>query len=585
MDFLATYKTDWENFSLTASAGGNILYAKSADVSNSSKSGVGLVVPNLFTIGNIAASALNYSNHRYQRGMNSVYALANLGWKETVFLDLTARNDWASTLPTENRSYFYPSASLSVLLNELVDMGNKVDMIKIRGGLAQSGNDTSPYQLNATYGNAGQWGDAVRLTKPSQLLNVTLMPEIATSFEVGPELKLFENRLRFEGTYYKEDNRNQIFGVPLATSTGFSSIIINAGLLRSTGVEVMLGVTPIRTSDLTLDLNLNFTKNETKILELTEGVESQQFWDQGRVKNIAYAKNDATGQDGLVGNLYSRKIRRVTDASSPYYGYPLLGSGLDAEWMGEENYSKVGNYNPDFIMGLQTTVTYKNFTLSATFDWRSGGQYVSQTFRYMTEDNPTQSWLEHLVNPGELGGAPSQALRDWVVAHADELLFSEEMRPVGGPTPAYGGFPEAFSGYTVYDGTFAPGVMGHYDDEGNFVLESENLGNVGTVFLPYSVSFPWDVGSSNMFDADYIKLREVSLTYSLPASIARKVKMENVNFSLYSRNIMLWAKDSDLGVDPERAFQPEGGKLLQGVERYNVTPWMIPIGFKLGFTF
>ena len=127
--------------------------------------------------------------------------------------------------------------------------------------------------------------------------------------------------------------------------------------------------------------------------------------------------------------------------------------------------------------------------------------------------------------------------------------------------------------------------MGHYDDEGNFVLESENLGNVGTVFLPYSVSFPWDVGTSNMFDADYVKLREVSLTYSLPSSITNKVKMQNVNFSVYSRNIMLWAKDSDLGVDPERAFQPENGQLLQGVERYNVTPWMIPIGFKLGFSF
>lgn len=585
MDFLATYKTEWQNFSLTASAGGNTRYAKWASVSNSSKPGVGLVVPNLFTIDNIAPTALNYSNARYQRGMNSLYALANLGWKEIVFLDLTARNDWASTLPSENQSYFYPSASLSVLLNELIDMGNKVDMVKIRGGWAQAGNDTDPYQLLPVYQNAGQWGDAVRLTKPSNLLNSGLKPEIETSFEVGPELKLFGDRLRFDGTYYKIDNRNQIFAVPLATSTGFTSAFINAGLVQSKGIELMLGVTPIRTPDLTLDLNLNFTKNETTILELTDGVPSQQFWDQGRVKNIGYAKNDATGQDGLVGNLYSRKIRRVTDQSSPYYGYPILGSGLDAEWMGEDDYSKVGNYNPDFIMGLQTTLTYKNFTLSATFDWRSGGQYVSQTFRYLTEDNPTQSWLEHLVNPGELGGAPSQELRDWVVAHADELLFSEEMRPVGGPTPAYGGFPESFSGYTVYDGTFAPGVMGHYDDEGNFVLESENLGNVGTVFLPYSVSFPWDVGTSNMFDADYVKLREVSLNYRLPGSISQKLKMQNVDVSLYSRNIMLWAKDADLGVDPERAFQPEGGKLLQGVERYNVTPWMIPIGFKLGFTF
>lgn len=587
MDFLLTYRNEWKDFSLTASAGGNTLYAKSADVSNSSRAGVGLVVPNLFTVQNITAEALAYSNARYQRGINSVYATANLGWKETVFLDLTARNDWSSTLPAENRSYFYPSASLSIILNEIIDMGNNVDMIKLRGGWAQVGNDTSPYQLLATYGNAGQWGDAVRLSKPSALLSPTLLPEKSTSFEIGPEVKLFGGKVRLDGTYYQINNENQIIPVPLASSTGFSGVNINAGLLQSKGFELMLGVTPIRTADWMLDLNLNFTKNETRILELAEGIPSVQFWDQGKVRSVGFAKNEAEGQDGLVGNLYSRKIRRVTDQNSEYYGYPLLGNEFpDIEWMGEENYSKVGNYNPDFIMGLQTTVSYKNFTLSATFDWRSGGQYVSQTYRYLTEDMPTQSWLDNLVHPGELGGAPSQELRDWVVAHADELIFSDEMRAVGGPTPAYGGFPEPFSQIaTVYDGIFAPGVVGEYDQEGNFVLDYENLGNPGTVFLPTTTGFAWDVGTANMFDADYIKLREISLNYRLPGNIARKLKMEDVNFSIYSRNIMLWTKDSDLGVDPERAFQPEGGKLLQGVERYNVTPWMVPIGFKLGFTF
>lgn len=585
MDVLATFRNEWENFSLTASAGANTLYAKAANMSNSSKSGTGLVVPNVFTIQNIAAAGLDYSNFRSQRGINSVYAMANLGWKETVYLDLTARNDWSSTLPPENRSYFYPSASLSIVLSEIVDMGNQVDMLKIRGGWAQVGNDTSPYQLVATYGNSGQWGDAIRLNKPSGLLNPTLLPEKSTSFEIGPELKLFGNRLRFEGTYYKADNRNQIFSVPLASSTEFSGVNVNAGLLQSKGFEFLLGVTPIRTTDWTLDLDLNFTKNETKILELTDELEFVQFWDQARVRNIGYAKNDAAGHDGLVGNLYSQKAMRVTDENSPYYGYPLLGSGLDAEWMREDALSKVGNYNPDFIVGMQTSLSYKNFTLNMTFDWRHGGQYVSQTFRYMTESVLTQTWLDELVHPGELGGAPSQELRDWVVANADELLFSDRLRPVGGPTPEYGGFPETFSGFTVYDGTFAPGVMGHYDDEGNFVLEHENLGNDGTVFLPYVVSYPWDIGQANLFDADYVKLREVSLNYRLPGNIARKLKMEDINFSIYSRNIMLWTKDANLGIDPERAYQPEGGRLLQGVERYNAAPWVVPVGFKLGFTF
>ncbi|MEZ5107154.1 MAG: hypothetical protein R2757_21795, partial [Draconibacterium sp.] len=162
----------------------------------------------------------------------------------------------------------------------------------------------------------------------------------------------------------------------------------------------------------------------------------------------------------------------------------------------------------------------------------------------------------------------------------------DNVRPVGGPTPEYGGFPESFSGFTVHDGTFAPGVMGHYDENGKFILEHENLGNEGTVFLPYVVSNPWDLGETKLFDADYIKLREVALSYSLPNKISRSWGLEDVNFSVYSRNIMLWTKDSKLGVDPERAYQAEGsGQFKQGVERYNVEPWVVPIGFKVGFSF
>jgi TonB-linked SusC/RagA family outer membrane protein len=586
MDFLGTYKKDWDDFSLAVSAGGNVRYVKWANTSNSSKSGSGLIVPNVFTIQNISSGALDYSNYRYKKGVNSIYAMANLGWKDMIYLDITARNDWSSTLPPENRSYFYPSASLSLMVNEMIDMGDKVNLLKIRGGWAQVGNDTNPYQLYATYQDAGQWGDAIRLGKDGNLLSPDLLPEISTSFEIGADLKMFSNRLRFEGTYYSVDNRNQILGVPLAASTGFNGVKINAGLLQSKGWEFLLGVTPVRTDDWNWDLNLNFTQNETRILELTDDVEFIQFWSEAKVKNIGYVKNDELGRDGLVGNLYARKIRRVNDESSPYNGYPILGSGLDAEWEGEEEYSLIGNYNPDFIMGLQSSLSFKNFTLNMTFDWRYGGQYVSQTSHYLNENVITQTWLDELVHPGDLGGVPSQQLRDWVVANEDQLLLGDHLRPVGGPTPEYGGFAESFSGVTVYDGTFAPGVMGHYDDNGKFVLEQENLGNEGTTFLPYVVSYPWDIGEEKMFDADYIKLREISLSYKLPKNIVQLIGMDDVSLSVYSRNIILWTKDSDLGVDPERAYQAEGdGKFRQGVERYNADPWVVPIGFKVGFIF
>ncbi len=591
IDILATYKQDWDNFNMSISGGANTMYQRSASISNSSKPGSGLVVPNLFTVDNINSGSLQYYNRRYEKSINSVYGMANFGWKDIAYVDLTARNDWSSTLPAENRSYFYPAASLSLLINNMFNMGNSVNMIKLRAGWAQVGNDTGPYRLNAVYGNSGQWGDATMLSKSGSLLAPNLLPEQATSLEFGLDFKLFHNRLRFEGTYYTVDNENQILGVPLAASSGFGSVQINAGLLQSTGFELALGVTPVRNDNWNWDLNFNFTKNETKMISLAEGVDFIEFWGEAKVKSIGfvegYVSNEADGpEDGLVGNLYSRKVMRVEDENSEYYGYPILGSGLDAEWQKEEEYSKVGNYNPDFIMGLQSSLSYKNFTLAMTFDWRSGGQYVSQTYHYMSENVSTQTWLDGLVNPGDLGGGASQELRDWVVDNEDQLLLGDDLRPVGGPTPDYGGFPESFSGVTVYDGTFAPGVMGHYDDNGNFILEQENLGGDGTVFLPYVVSYPWDIGEARLFDADYIKLREIALSYKLSNKASEKIGLQDVNFSIYSRNIMLWTKESGFGVDPERAFQAESnGGFSQGVERYNVNPWVVPIGFKIGFTF
>lgn len=591
IDALLSYAKDWDDFTMSVSAGGNLLYSKASNIANYSKSGAGLTIPNLYTVQNIPPGALQYSNGRSQRAINSVYALANLAWREMVYLDLTARNDWSSTLPAENRSYFYPSASLSLMVDQMVNLGDRINMFKLRGGWAQVGKDTSPYQILPTYGNVGPWHDAIRLGVPGGLLNPNFLPEEATSIEFGADIRMFNNRLRFDGTYYETDNRNQIFGVPLAPSSGFTSVKINAGLLESKGWEFMVGGTPIKTTNWTWDLNLNFTKNETTIIELSEGIPFIEPWDAARVYNRVYAKNDDPNSEygirnGLVGNLYTRNIRRVEDESSPYYGYPIIGSGIDANYQYEEDFTKVGNYNPDFIMGLQSSLNYRNFTLSATFDWRYGGEYVSQSFRYLATRAASNAWLNELIHPEEMGGITGPELKEWVLANKDRLLLSEDVRPVGGPTPEYGGFPESFGPVTVYDGVFIPGVAGYYDDNGNFVLEKENFGDEGTTFLPSVASYAWELGRLNLYEADYIKLREVSLSYNLPNKISSQIGMENVSFSVYSRNIMLWAKDPGDGIDPERAYQAEGsGRFSQGVERFNADPWVIPVGFKVGFTF
>ena len=579
IDVLATFTPKVKNFTLSLSGGGNVLYSQSSFISNVSKSSVGLIVPNVYSVSNIKAGALDFNSARTEKAIYSVYGMANIGFKDMIYLDLTARNDWSSTLPKENQSYFYPSVSLSVLANEMFDFGRQVGLVKLRGGWAKVGNDADPYQLYPTYGDIGQWGESTRLSKSGTILTPNLRPEEATSWEGGIDLSFFQNRLRFEGTYYEVENRNQIIrNIPIAASSGFDRININAGLISSRGWELGLGFTPIQTNALRWDLNTNFTWNRTRLDALSDGIDILRFWSDAKGGAWTYVGDD-------IGDIYDAQVLKVEDPNSPYFGYPILG-GADFEWqdIGAENTrNKVGNYNPDFILGFQNQLSYKNWSLSFTVDWRKGGQFISQTFRYMAEDASTQYWLDNLINPE---GRTGQELRDWLVANEDRFI-RDGFHIVGGPTAEYGGFPEDFSGVVVKDGFFIPGVVQLPD--GTFI---ENLGENNPIpYLPYIVSYPWQFASPSLFDADFIKLRELSLSYQMSNNILQKLgNIRDLSLSLYTRNIVLWTK-AKIAIDPERAFQAEassgnrGTQFKQGIERYNVEPWVLPIGFRLNFTF
>jgi hypothetical protein len=500
-----------------------------------------------------------------------------------IFLDITGRNDWSSTLPRENWSYFYPSASLSIIVNEMLNMGGGVELFKIRGGWAKVGNDTDPYQLFSTYGNAGQWGDATRLTKSGQILNPNLKPEEAVSREAGLDLNLFRNRIRFEGTYYVVENRNQIIrNIPVASSTGSDNVNINAGLIRSKGWEFMLGGTLLKTPGWYWDVSANFSRNRTRVIEIAEGIDVIKFWEDARGGAWSYVGDE-------IGAIYDAEVITVTDKNSPYYGYPILDEG-DLEWGAVEmryTKNKIGNYNPRFIMGFRSSLSYKAFSLNMTVDWRNGGQFISQTQRYMAEDGSSQIWLDNLIHPG---GRTGRELRDWLVQNEDKYIRNG-FHVVGGPTKEYGGFRENFSGVYVNDGIFVPGVWAKDDGEGG-VTYIENLGEDGTVIVPYVVSYPWGFAKPSMFDSDCVKLREISLSYSVPRDVVNRLRfIHDIALSLYSRNIILWTKAKS-GIDPERAFQAEsstggtrGTQFKQGIERFNLEPWVIPVGIKLDITF
>lgn len=582
MDFLLTYTKNLNPFSLTASAGGNNRFTSSSNTVSKTRNGTGLVIPGLYTLSNIKSSDLEYGSAMYEKAVYSVYGLINLGFKDMVYLDLTARNDWSSALPESNRSYFYPSASLSILANEVFKMPSQVSLLKIRGGVAQAGNDTDPYRLASVLDPIEAWAGTTRLSKSGTILTPDLKPEKSTSYEGGIDLNLFNNKVRVGATYYYLENRNQVLSNAVPSSSGFTNLVFNAGLVVSKGLELTLGGTPIDRNGFRLDANMNFSKNQSIIEELGGGQKIFTFWTDAKGGAWTYVGDK-------IGDIYDAQLVTVTDKNSPYYGYPLLDE--DGSWQSESAANvknRIGNYNPDFLVGLQTSLSYKRFTLNLSFDWRQGGEFVSQTYRYSESDLKSQRFLDQLINPNGLDG---DALRNYLVANADELIkVTDKFNIVGGPTSEYGGFPFEVYGNTYPYGVFNPGVIAEYDDDGNITGYVENLGNAGTKIIPYGDNYPWSFTKAATFDASFIKLREISLGYSIPSSITKKMGMQSASVSVYSRNIMLWTK-AKIGIDPETAFQQESGgvnggmQFKQGIERYNVIPWVMPIGFKLNLTF
>lgn len=587
-DFLLAYKKTFDDWSFNASVGGNYMYQYAENSLAATKDrGSGLIVPGVYNLGNIAPDNLRYSSGMSEKAIYSIYGLASLGYKDAVYLDLTARNDWSSTLPEQNRSYFYPSASLSILLNNTFDLGENISLAKIRGGWAQVGNDTDPYKLMPSMVNSGLWGNQIELSTSGTLLLPNLKPEIQTSWELGADLALFDNRIHFEGTYYEAENKNQILNIGLPSSSGYTGKQINAGLISSRGIEFSVGGTPVKTKDWNWDVNFVFSKNRTKVKELAEGFDYIVLWSD--------AKGGAVTRVGdEIGQIVDDIMVRVEDPNSEYYGWPILD---DEGWDDSDNWENymepgdnkavIGNFNPDFIVGMQTALSYKRWTLSASLDWRVGGQFVSQTLRYGESDLHSQRWIDRTLKLNDMSGAEmAQYLRD----HADQYLSpdGEFFVVVGGPTAEYGGLSHTEDGITLNDGVFMPGVEGHYDDNGNFVMVKEHLGENGTPTIRYQDFYGWGYTRNAMFDADFIKLREISVTYQLPPF--KSIGINNASVSLYSRNIILWTK-AGIGIDPETAFQAEssnqgsGIQFKQGIERYNVRPWTIPVGIKLNVSF
>ena len=321
----------------------------------------GLDLPDLFAMNN--GRAVTAGNFYSQQEIQSVFGSAQLGYKDAIFVDVTGRNDWASTLPSSNRSYFYPSVSLSGVVSELVKLPTWWTFAKLRTSFAFVGKEASPYDYIQTL-QASQGVTGTILRNRSDLVNPNLKPEQTRSFEVGAELRFLKNRLSLDVTYYKTNSFNQILRLPLPVSSGFNNKIVNAGELQNTGLELLLNAGVVRSKNFRWDVALNFSTFRNKVIELDPALKTV-FLGSTRIADVVAIEGNR------FGDMYTNGFLR--DAT----GLVQIGvNGLPTRTGRNVN---VGNVFPDWTGGINNTIAYGDFSFDFLIDGRFGGVVASHT--------------------------------------------------------------------------------------------------------------------------------------------------------------------------------------------------------------
>ncbi|MEQ8359475.1 MAG: SusC/RagA family TonB-linked outer membrane protein [Cytophagales bacterium] len=517
-DFLLTYnKAGLDSWSFNVSLGGNQMKQVQDYQSTVAPQ---LLIPGLYNFSNTAVQ-LQIDERNQEKRINSLYGYTQIGFKNMIFLDLTGRNDWSSTLPKDNNSYFYPSATLSAVISDMLTLPQVIDFAKVRLAYAEVGNDTDPYSLENVFTSATPFGSNQAKRESATLANAELKPERTLSYEIGTDLRFFGGRLGFDFTYYLNRTKDQILPISLDHSTGYTAKIINAGEIENKGIEIMLRATPISfTNGFNWDINFNFSRNRSRVIELAEGIGAYTLTD----RNGAFIQARVDQQMGAV---YGIGFDRVQDENSPFFGQiihsaegtPLRGSDLEFQ----------GNYNPDWMLGIQNNFTFKGFNLGFLFDIREGGIVVSRTKTIGSTSGQLEETLFGRENGYDLADPANGIISEGVIANGD--------------------------------GTFRPNDV---------KISSRNWHN--RYYERNNVE-------AAKYDASYVKLREVKLGYTIPQRLLGRLPFQNVNFSVVGRNLLLWTENPHF--DPD-VMAMSGGTLQPGIENMSY-PSTRSIGFNLSF--
>lgn len=370
-DFLLNYKNKFNAVRLDVSFGGNRLDQNAATKQSQT---VNLAQSGIYNLNN-AASPIEVFQFESKKRINSLYGIAKVGYKDFLFLDITARNDWSSALATpfsvDGTSFFYPSVSSSFMVSNVMTLPKVVSFAKLRASIAQVGNDTSPYQTSGAFVSQTPFNGQPTFSNQNFIPNANLKPEQTTSYEVGADVRFFNDRFNVDFTYYNANTADQIISLPIAISSGYNQQVVNGGKVNTQGVEIVLGAIPVRTDNFKWNTTFNFASNRSVIKDLPQ---------EGGRLTLAYSRiYDSANQTvwfqveegGRVGDIYGTGYLKnendqfIIDANGKY--------------IADNNLKKLGNYMPDFTLGWSNNFTYKNWNLGFLFDWRQGGEVVSRT--------------------------------------------------------------------------------------------------------------------------------------------------------------------------------------------------------------
>jgi TonB-linked SusC/RagA family outer membrane protein len=477
----------------------------------------GLLVPEFYNLMN-SASPISTTEDERLSGVNSIFGSVSLGYKNIIYLDITGRNDVSSTLPEANNSYFYPSASASFIFSELPGLkgSNVFSFMKLRLNYAEVGNDAPVYSLNSTYVQEANWGTKGVFRKSRILLNPDLKPERTKSYEVGLETKFFNNRFGFDLSLYKTNSIDQIMPVNISPSSGYTQRYVNSGEIENKGIELALNATIVKASGFTWDMQVNWFKNKNTVLSLYEGVENIQLTTEWDV-STNIVKGMSYGQFRGYDFVYTDGKRTVGPD-----GYFLFGDASDAI---------IGHVQPDWNAGITSVFSFKGFTLSGLIDISQGGNIYSTDMKY-----------------GLATGL-----------FAETAGLNAKGNPIRDPAADGGGY---LYPNTVYeDGAPNTTYTDCYDYFGSFLYD----------LLPTAY---------HIYDASYVKLREVSFGYNLPSKLLAKTPLSRVNISIVGRNLWLIHKNMPY-YDPELSLSAGN---IQGIAD-GAYPSTRTIGFNLSIGF